>query len=82
MSKWIRYRFHANLDDSRPVIFPPPGPWWETGTGEDFAVVVAYLPPNANLLDYWPEASNIDPHEHTNKIVFTDRFPKPDWWEA
>jgi hypothetical protein len=28
---WIRYRFHANADDYRPVKFPPPGPYWCSG---------------------------------------------------
>lgn len=25
---WRRIRFHANFPDSRPMIWPPLGPWW------------------------------------------------------
>lgn len=78
--RWHRYRFHANEDDSRPVKFPPPGPWWETGLGDGYAIVVAYLPPAEKLTDYWPEASEVDYTKET-ELVFTDRFPKPDWWK-
>lgn len=74
-----RYRFHANLEDSRPVKFPPPMPWWETGFNDVYATVVAYLPPDVALTEYWPEAQDIAVTDET-EIVFTDRFPKPDWW--
>lgn len=76
---WRRYRFSANLDDSRPVKFPPPGPWWETGFGDDCATVVAYLPPQTNLREFWPEAANVEFTEES-EIVFTSRFQKPKWW--
>lgn len=79
MPRWYRYRFHANEDDPRPVKFPPPGPWWRTGSGDDYSIVVAYLPPKAKLTDYWPEASDVDRTEEA-ELTFTDRFPKPDWW--
>lgn len=79
MNKWIRYRFHANLEDSRPVIWPPLGPWWETAIGENYATVVAYLPAGADLRKYWPEADCID-HQERGEIQYTERFPKPEWW--
>lgn len=81
MPRWHRYRFHANEDDPRPVKFPPPGPWWHTGSGDGYAIVVAYLPPKANLTDYWPEAAEVD-YTEENELTFTDRFPKPDWWKG
>lgn len=82
MTAWKRYRFHANFDDPRPVKFPPPGPWWESGfaANEEYSVVVAYLPSAAKLGHYWPEASEVTFTEET-EIHFTDRFPKPDWWQ-
>jgi len=79
--KWRRYRFKANLEDSRPVKFPPPGPWWESGFGDNYAICIAYLPAGAKLTDYWPEADEVEYTEEI-KITFTDRFPKPTWWKG
>jgi hypothetical protein len=85
MSKWIRYRFKTtSIDDSRPVEFPPPGPWWETGfsgDGVSYAICIAYLPAGKRLLKYWPEAFQIESDE-CDEITFTDRFPRPDWWKG
>ena len=78
---WRRYRFYANLEDSRPVKFPPPGPWWETGWNDVYATVVAYLPSGVKLTDYWPEADGVEWTEES-KIYFTDRFARPDWWKG
>lgn len=78
---WHRYRFHANLDDPRPVEFPPPGPYWISGEGEDYSIVVAFLPSDVDLRRYWPEASDVD-HEDCEAITYTSRFPKPDWYEG
>ena len=39
-----RHRFKTDLEDYRPVTFPPPGPYWCTGETDDHSVVVAYLP--------------------------------------
>jgi len=80
MKPWRRYRFHANLDDPRPILFPPPGPWWESGFSDDYAIVIAYLPPSIKLKKYWPEATKID-YSEEDKIEFTDRFPRPKWWK-
>lgn len=80
--KWIRARFHAAYPDSRPVKWPPVGPFWETGfaTDESYSVVVAYVKTESQITEYWPEASNIETDER-NEITFTDRFPKPDYWK-
>lgn len=90
-SKWLRYRFQANGDDWRPVKWPPLGPCWCTGYGygpedengdeTEYAIVVAYLPPDGVLTDYWPEAAEVDVEE-CDSITFTGRFPKPDWWQG
>ena len=79
--EWERHRFHANEDDYRPVIWPPLGPYWCSGYGDDYSIVIAYLPKGQNLLDYWPEADNVDT-EDRNEITFSDRFPCPKWWDA
>jgi hypothetical protein len=81
--KWTRFRFHANADDPRPITWPPPGPYWVTGYGDDYATVVAYLPgrrrPTSRAL--WPEATHIDEQDAPNGPEFTGRFSKPDWWQ-
>ena len=77
---WIRARFKAYLEDSRPVKFPPPGPWWESGFGNDYAIVVGYFKTEDQITEFWPEAKDIDFTEQ-DEITFTDRFPKPSWWK-
>jgi hypothetical protein len=78
---WQRHRFHANDADPRPVTFPPPGPYWISGYGDDYAIVVAFLPSDVEVTSLWPEASNIDTDD-VDGITFTSRFPEPDWWRA
>jgi len=81
--KWIRARFNANYDDSRPVKWPPPGPFWESGfaADESYSVVVAYVKEESQIAEFWPEANKITTEENV-ALVFTDRFPEPDWWSA
>jgi hypothetical protein len=84
MKKWDRVRFHANEDDWRPVIWPPIGPYWCSGSGDNYAVIVAYFPTGStdeDIKKYWPEASNIDRMQENVDISFSDRFAKPDWWK-
>lgn len=97
MAKWIRYRFHASPVDYRPVLWPPPGPFWCSGyggvnfDGDDdeevtcgYSIVVAYVPGEGGvemLKKYWPEADQIDPMQEEETITYTSRFPKPDWWK-
>ena len=79
---WNRYRFQANLEDPRPIIWPPAGPYWVSGTGDDHSTVIAYLPfgnKEDDLRKYWPEAAHITVDER-DEITFTDRFPQPSWW--
>jgi hypothetical protein len=67
----------------RPVRFPPPGPWWCSGfeAFDAYAIVIAYLRPEDSVTDWWPEASHID-SEPCDRIIFTDRFPRPDWYKG
>ena len=80
---WYRCRFQANLDDYRPIIFPPPGPYWCSGYSDSYSIVIAYFPMESekdiyeHIKEYWPEASNID-IDPDEDIVYTDRFPKPE----
>ena len=76
-----RYRFKTNSPDLRPVIdlAEIQMPWWCSGyDSDDNAYIICYLPEDADLLTYWPEAFEIE-SEDADRIVYTDRFPKPEW---
>jgi hypothetical protein len=79
----IRARFKANYDDWRPVKWPPPGPCWCSGTAgdESYSIVIAYAKDEDAIREFWPEAADIE-SEFRSEIVFTDRFPRPDYWPA
>lgn len=76
---WVRSRFHARPDDPRPVTVPPPGPWWCSGWGDGYSIVIAWHRVDQQITGWWPEASEIDAEEHP-ELMFWDRFPHPDWW--
>lgn len=79
MKQWKRYRFTTTADDNRPLVFNPEYPWWESGFNDESSILIAYLPANADLKTYWPEAENIEFTEH-DEIEFTSRFPKPKYY--
>lgn len=83
--KWNRVSFQANYADSRPITFPPPGPFWETGFAADlsYATIIAYFPcgEEHRLKEFWPEAAEIDWHRIDDYPVFTARFEEPKWWK-
>ena len=76
----IRARFKANRIDYRPVKWPYPHPYWCSGYGERYSILIAYADNNAQIIEYWPEAKNIDAEE-CSEYTFSDRFPKPKWFE-
>lgn len=76
----IRARFHANEDDYRPVKWPVKHPYWCTGYGDGYSVVVAYADNLKEIKKNWPEAKNIETTEE-KEYSFSDRFPKPDWFK-
>lgn len=78
---WVRWRFKVNEEDSRPLYAPTPGPWWETGLGDGYAIVVAYLRPGQAPHAWWPDAHDVSFAEPCDEIIFTDRFPEPEWWK-
>ena len=80
---WWRCRFRANAEDSRPVKFPPPGSFWETGIAGDgsYSIVVAYLRDKRQLKKFWPEASQPE-WETQIGIEFSSRFQRPAWWKG
>lgn len=79
----IRVRFYSPIADNggdyRPVVFPPPHPYWCTGESDEAFVIVAYADSEDQIREYWPEAIDIDSDE-TDAYLFTDRFPKPEWF--
>ena len=78
-----RIRFRANADDYRSVIWPPLAPYWCSGEGDGYSIVVAYFPAGSSddvIKKYWPEATHIDRMNEGVPITFSDRFQKPDWW--
>lgn len=79
--KWNRHRFKANADDYRPVKFPTPGPYWCSGSGDGYSIVIAYLPIGVAITEFWPEATEID-SEEKDEITYTDRFPRPEWFKG
>lgn len=83
-SPWLRYRFYIKKadcqDDERPVKWPPVGPYWSTGQGDDYLILVAYVKHEDQIKEFWPEAYNLDLCKTEQEITFYGRFPKPDWW--
>lgn len=76
----LRARFHSDVNDPRPVVWPIKYPYWISGSGEDHSTLIAYVDSEAQLLEYWPDATNIDIDER-ECITFTSRFSKPDWFD-
>lgn len=76
----LRIRFHSNEDDPRPIKWPIKYPYWISGYGPDYAILVAYADSQDYILENWPEATDIDITE-VDSIMFTERFSKPDWYK-
>ena len=77
----IRYRFKTkSVKDYRPLIFNPKYPWWCSGYGKNCAIIIAWLPPEEILTEYWDDAFDVELEKHPG-VVFSDRFPKPQWYE-
>ncbi len=83
----LRCRFYVNGRDYRPVKWPAKHPYWCTGHALSFlseghqsrAVVVSYADDEDYIMEFWPDAEEID-FEIVDDYIFTSRFPKPDWW--
>lgn len=81
MSKYIKYRFKTkSIEDYRPLkdMENIQCPWWCSGEGTDYAIIICYLPKEIDLKKYWDDAYDID-KEEADKIIYTDRFKKPSW---
>ena len=78
-----RYRFKTKaVKDFRPLVDMEPinMPWWMTGNAINlsYVTIVCYLPENEDLFKYWDDAYDIFTEE-VEEIIYTDRFPKPQW---
>jgi len=76
----IRVRFKVDEEDYRPITWPIKHPYWCTGYDDDGAILVAYADNEEEIMRNWPEATDLDSSDR-DEYVFTDRFPKPDWFE-
>lgn len=81
----IRVRFYLNKkevgNDYRPVIWPIKYPYWCVGENDNNFIMVAYVDSFEDCKKQWPEVSCYESIEESNTIKFSDRFPKPDWYE-
>jgi len=77
-------RFYINIEevkeDYRPIIWPIKYPYWCTGESSDDFIICTYVDSEEDIYKQWPEAFNVD-IEKVDKIEFSDRFPKPEWYE-
>lgn len=74
----IRCRFKTNSEDYRPINWPLKHPYWCSGQGTNYFILIAYADDEAEIFKNWPEAFDLDSEDRT-EYTFTDRFPKPDW---
>lgn len=74
-----RYRFKTYADDFRPIVFNPSFPWWCSGYGDGYAVIIAFLPRDEPLSKYWDDAFDVEFTEE-KEITFSPRFPQPKWF--
>ncbi len=79
----LRIRFRADPEDYRPINWPIKHPYWCTGyDGEmNYSIIVSYADDEGYIYKNWPEASHLD-IEEVDDYQFTDRFPKPDWFNT
>lgn len=75
----IRARFKIGLDDPRPVHWPLKHPYWISGWGDGYAILIAYADDVDEIKKNWPEAEHIDVVE-VEQYQFSSRFPQPTWF--
>ncbi len=65
---WLKYKFKTQLiNDIGPQIVNPQFPWWYSRSGKnttgEFIIIVAFLPANENIFNYWADAYDIETEE-------------------
>ena len=82
--RWRRYRLKTYAEDFRPIAFNPHYPWWCSGhggdDGDEYHVIVAWLPVGEKIQKYWDDAFDVEFSDH-DAIAFTDRFAKPAYYK-
>lgn len=76
----IRCRFKTTHEDYRPAVWPIKHPYWCTGQGDGYWIIVAYADNEEEILTNWPEACDLD-SEEAQEYIYTSRFQKPFWME-
>ena len=79
----IKVRFDLPKYYSRPAFWPIKYPYWVTGYHDFGVTIVAYVDSTNDIIAQWPAAwgQTIDEFEETDKITFSERFPRPDWYK-
>lgn len=77
----IRARFYTDEDDFRPVEWPIKYPYWKSGETDKANILIAYADSEDDIKRLWPESYDIE-SEEVSEMVFTSRFPKPNWYEG
>jgi hypothetical protein len=75
----LRIRFKADEDNYRPVKWPVKHPYWCSGEGEGFSIVISYADDETYIRENWPEARDLETEE-VDGYKFSSRFPRPDWF--
>jgi hypothetical protein len=85
-AKWARVRFfdRSGVPDYRCVKWPPLGPYWCSGYGDGYAIIVAYIPSQEimRITEFWPDAFDIEELEESDTIEFSSRFQCPEYWDS
>ena len=76
----IRARFYTDMYDFRPVEWPIKYPYWRSGETYRANILIAYADSVEDIKRLWPEAYQIE-WDEVDEIVFTSRFPRPDWYK-
>ena len=76
----LRIRFNVTNEDFRPVNWPLAYPYWCSGFDSDGAILISYCDNAEYIFCNWPEAINLQIEEVAG-YQFTDRFPKPEWFQ-
>jgi len=74
----LRIRFKTNNKDYRPVNWPVKHPYWCTGYGDEYSIVISYADTEEYIYENWPEAIDLEISK-CKEYIFTDRFPRPEW---
>ncbi|MNP89017.1 hypothetical protein D3C85_14130 [compost metagenome] len=68
------------VHDSRPIAWPLVHPYWVVRMSDDANMLMAYVESEADLLVYWPEATEITVfEENVEQYRYNANFPIPAW---